>query len=142
MTPSMPTAQPCRASVKCTPKSVDSIGACCWRNERPPSSAAMVVPNSGAAVARAVDDALLAGDPRALRVEACDREERPLRPGVLPLPGLAPVRGVEDAAQLAHHPAVAVGREAGAEEALADLAQGDGRGARRGGERHEDEEHG
>src|SRR5437764_8435306 len=78
----------------------------------------------------------------ALCVEACDGEERPLRPGVLPLPGLAPVRGVEDAAQLAHHPTVAVGREAGAEEALADLAQADGGGARRGGERHEEEERG
>src|SRR5205807_1156328 len=95
-----------------------------------------------AAVGRAVDDALLAGDPGAPRVEAGDREERPLRPGVLPLPGLAPVRGVEDAAQLAHHPAVAVGREAGGEEALADLAQADGRGARRGGKRPEDEERG
>src|SRR5207249_10639555 len=89
----------------------------------------------GAAVARAVDDALLAGDPRALRVEACDREERPLRPGVLPLPGLAPVRGVEDAAQLAHHPAVAVGREAGAEEALADLRSEERRVGKEGGSR-------
>src|SRR5207247_6158759 len=96
----------------------------------------------GAAVGRAVDDALLAGDPRAPRIEAGDREERPLRPGVLPLPGLAPVRGVEDAAQLAHHPAVAVGREAGAEEALAELAPADGRGACRAGERDEGERRG
>src|SRR2546422_6005824 len=69
---------------------------------------------------------------------------RPPRSTLFPYTTLfrSPVRGVEDAAQLAHHPAVAVGREAGAEEALADLAQGDGRGARRGGERHEDEERG
>src|SRR5439155_5755268 len=46
ITPSMPTAQPRRASTKCTPKSVDSTGACCWRKVRPPSSLAMMVPNS------------------------------------------------------------------------------------------------
>src|SRR2546422_5078262 len=50
---------------------------------------------------------------------------RPPRSTLFPYTTLfrSPVRGVEDAAQLAHHPAVAVGREAGAEEALADLAQ-------------------
>src|SRR4029077_11188495 len=70
----------------------------------------------GATVRRPVDDALLAGDPRRAGVETGDREERPLGAGILALPRRAAVGGVEDAAELADHPAVAVGREAGAEE--------------------------
>src|SRR5207244_10145659 len=85
-----------------------------------------------AAVRRAVDDAFLAGDPGRARVDAGDGQEGALGAGVLAVPGLTGVAGVEDAAELADHPALALVREAGREEALTDFAQRHGRRLRNG----------
>src|SRR5262249_53551506 len=87
----------------------------------------------GAPVGAAVDDALLARDPWGPRIHAGDGAERPLRARILPLPGLGPIRGVEDTAELADHPSLAIGRETGGEQSLADLTQRDRRGASGGG---------
>jgi hypothetical protein len=74
-----------------------------------------------------VQVAFLAGDPRRLGIETAHGEERPLRAGILAHPALAAVRGADDATELAHHPAVAIGREARREQVLSNLGEVDGR---------------
>src|SRR5262249_17625317 len=83
-----------------------------------------------AAGGRAVNAALLSRDPRRPGIDAGHREQRSLGARVRSLPGGATVAGVEGAAELAHHPAVPIGREAGAEEPLPHLTERDRRGAR------------
>ena len=70
--------------------------------------------------------ALLAGDDDRAVGEAGHREKRDARPGVGARERLAAVGRVEDAAELADHPAVLVGREAGGEQILTDLAARNG----------------